>query len=208
MLKKYAAEFSTQWDKYLPGALWAYRNIPHDSTGEKPSYLLYGVDCRTPTEAALLPPHDLEPTDVTDYREELVVSRSTARRLAAEAIQTAQVKYKAAYDHRHSQRTEFGIGDWRFPQDESGRLRKLSRPWHGPYRVVDKSDPDITAVKVYKLQDRQIQVHQSRVVPCPPSSLPDFTGTATNVQVQAALHDGWRGCYMGQQQLLLSDLQT
>jgi len=45
MLRKYAAEFSTQWDRYLPGALWAYRNVPHYSTGEKPSFLLYGLDC-------------------------------------------------------------------------------------------------------------------------------------------------------------------
>ena len=37
MLRKYAAEFNTQWDRYLSGALWAYRNLPHDSTGEKAS---------------------------------------------------------------------------------------------------------------------------------------------------------------------------
>ena len=53
----------------------------------------------------------------------------------------------------------------KFPQDETGRLRKLSRPWHGPYRVIDKHNPDITVVKVYAPQDGQIQVHQSR---CPP----------------------------------------
>ena len=92
MLRKYAAEFSTQWDRYLPGALWAYCNVPHDSTGEKPSFLLYGLDCRTPTEAALLPAHVVEPTEVSDYREELVLFLSTARRLAAEAIQMAQTK--------------------------------------------------------------------------------------------------------------------
>ena len=106
MLQKYAAEFSTQWDKYLPGALWAYRNVPHDSTGEKPSFLLYGVDCQTPTEAALLPPHVLEYTEVSDYWEEFVLSLSSARRLAAEAIQSAQVRYKSNYDH-HAQDLKF-----------------------------------------------------------------------------------------------------
>ena len=61
------------------------------------------------------------------------------------------------------------IGDWvliRFPQDESGRWRKLSRPWHGPYRVVDRSDPDVTCVKIYYPQDGEIRVHQSRVCDC------------------------------------------
>ena len=58
-------------DVYLPGhALRAYRNVPHDSTNEKPSFLLLGIDSRTPTEAALLPPQELEPTEISDYREE------------------------------------------------------------------------------------------------------------------------------------------
>ena len=37
MLRKHAADFGVQWDRYLPGVLWAYRNTPHDSTGKKPS---------------------------------------------------------------------------------------------------------------------------------------------------------------------------
>jgi hypothetical protein len=43
-LRKHAARFGGQWDRYLPGVLWAYRNTPHTSTGEKPSFLLFGVD--------------------------------------------------------------------------------------------------------------------------------------------------------------------
>ena len=45
MLRKLAAVFGNQWDRYLSGVLWAYRNTAHDSTQEKPSFLL---DCRTP----------------------------------------------------------------------------------------------------------------------------------------------------------------
>lgn len=36
MLRKHAATFGSQWDEYNTGALWAYWNSPHDSTGEKP----------------------------------------------------------------------------------------------------------------------------------------------------------------------------
>ena len=170
MLRKHAANFGSQWDRYLPGVLWAYRNVPHDSTKEKPSFLLLGIDCRTPTEAALLQPHELEPTDVADYREELVLSLSTARKLAAESIKSAQSRYKKTYDQL-SREANYQLGDWvlvRFPQEETGRQRKLSRPWHGPYRVVERNDPDVTVVKVYSPQDGQIQVHQMRVAPCPP----------------------------------------
>ena len=170
MLRKHVARFGTQWDRYLPGVLWAYRNSPHEATGEKPSFLLFGVDCRSPTEAALMPPTPLELTDVADYREELVLSLSSARKLAAAHIRTAQNRCKAVYDRRVRGR-QHQVGDWvllRFPQEESGRQRKLSRPWHGPYRVVEKRDPDITAVKVYFPEKGPIQVHQSRACPCPP----------------------------------------
>ena len=35
LLQKHAARFGPQWDCYLSGVLWAYRNIWHESTGEK-----------------------------------------------------------------------------------------------------------------------------------------------------------------------------
>ena len=98
MLRTHASKFGPQWDRYLHGGLWAYRNVPHESTREKPSFLMMGVDCWTPTEAALLPSHPIEPSDVRDYREEVILSLSTARELAAKAIRQAQYKYKATYD--------------------------------------------------------------------------------------------------------------
>ena len=170
MLRKHAARFGNQWDRYLSGVVWAYRNVPHESTGEKPSFLMFGMDLRTPTEAALLPPAPVEPGDVDNYREEVILSLSSARKLAEESIQRAQQKYKSAYDLKAMER-DYRIGDWvlvRFPQEETGKLRKLSRPWHGPYRIVSRSDRDVTVSKVYHPQEGSIQVHQSRVSPCPP----------------------------------------
>lgn len=49
MLRKHAARFSTQWDCYLSGVLWAY--TPHESTG----FLMFGMDLQTPPEETLLP---------------------------------------------------------------------------------------------------------------------------------------------------------
>ena len=46
-------------------------------------------------------------------------------------------------------------------------MRKLSRPWHGPFRVVSREDPDITVSNVYFPNDTQIKVHQNRVSHCP-----------------------------------------
>ena len=169
MIRKHVTDFGKQWDQYLPGLLWAYRNTPHESTGEKPSYLLFGIDCRSPTEACLMPPNGLRPVDIEDYREELTLSLSSARITTAESVQKAQSRYKAQYDRKSTNRS-YKPGDWiliRFPQDETGSQRKLSRPWHGLYRVLSTRDPDVTAQKVYLPEHEQIQVHQSRVCSCP-----------------------------------------
>ena len=74
MLRKQAAKMGGQWDQYLSGVLWAYRNTPHSSTGEKPSFLLFGYDCRSPMESALLPAKSLRVTNVSDYREQMMLS--------------------------------------------------------------------------------------------------------------------------------------
>ena len=140
MLRKHADVFGNQWDQFLPGVLWAYRNTPHDSTGEKPSFLLFGIDCRSPSEAAYLKPADTYPVDINDYREELQVSITSARKLAVTTIQKAQKKQKASYDkHTNCTESSFKIGQWvlvYFPQENTGPNRKLSRPWHGPYRIT------------------------------------------------------------------------
>ena len=138
MLRKHVAQFGSQWDRYLPGILWAYRNTPHELTKEKPSFLLYGVDCRSPTVAAQLPTEQLGLIEISDYREELVLSLSSARELAVSSIRAAELRYKQQYD-RKSRPVTFKLGHWvlvRFPQDETCKQRMLSRPWHGPYKSM------------------------------------------------------------------------
>ena len=113
---------------------------------------------------------------MTDYREELVLNLSSARALAAKTISKAQQNQRVQYD-RHTSSSKLRVGDWiliYFPQDETGKHRKLSRPWHGPYRIISRNDPDVTAVKIFFPTNAPIQVHQSRVNKCPPSFPNDF----------------------------------
>lgn len=46
MIRKHVDRFGVQWDQYLPGLLWAYRNTPHESTGRSLHfcYLAWIVD--------------------------------------------------------------------------------------------------------------------------------------------------------------------
>ena len=51
--------------------LGAYRNTPHESTGERPSFLVFGMDCRPPSEACLLPTSASRLSNLDDYRERM-----------------------------------------------------------------------------------------------------------------------------------------
>ena len=61
---------------------------------------MYGLDCKGLTEAAFLPLNMVQPTDFTDYREELKMSLTNARSLATAHIRRAQKKYKDQHDKR------------------------------------------------------------------------------------------------------------
>jgi len=141
MLRKQAAKFGVQWNQYLSGVLWAYHNTPtHSSTGEKPSFLLFSFDCRSPMEAALIPTKPLKPTNITDYREQMMLSLSSARKLAEQTNKEAQKCYKQQYD-KTARESKIKVGDWvliYFAQEETGKNRKLSQPWYGPYRVISQ----------------------------------------------------------------------
>ena len=67
-------------------------------------------------------PTEVEGADLSDYRQELILSLSSARVMATKSVQKAQRKYKAQYDKRSSS-VDYKVGDWvlvRFPQDETG----------------------------------------------------------------------------------------
>ena len=43
-------------------------------------------------------------------------------------------------------------GDWvlvRFLHEETGRMRRLTITWHGPFRILSQSNSDVTVSNVY-----------------------------------------------------------
>ena len=95
---------------------------------------------------------------------------SLARKSALENIRRSQVRYKKYYDQKTDE-YQYKIGDWvlifNFPSEATGKQRKLSRPWHGPCRITTLNDTNVTAVKIYFPREDAVQIHQSRIKPCP-----------------------------------------
>jgi transposase InsO family protein len=138
MLKKLCAEQPRSWHRYINALLFAYREVPQDSTGFSPFELLYGRTVRGPmhilkelwTKDIDAPEVKISYQYVFDLREKL----EDTLRMAREALEKAQSKGKHYYDRKAKPR--------RFQPDDKVLIllptdnNKLLMQWKGPY-VVD-----------------------------------------------------------------------
>ena len=75
MLKKFVSRNQKDWDQYLPYLLFAYREVPQETTGFSPFELLYGRRVRGPLDV---------------LREEWIGDRGTAVPVATHVIEMGE----------------------------------------------------------------------------------------------------------------------
>ena len=149
-LRKLTQDFPRQWDRYLPAALFAYRDTPHETTGYSPFELIYGHKVRGPLEFLQecwqSPRVEQEDKDVHEYILRFSKNLKSACRTALKSLQSQQQKSKLLFDRR-ARRRILRPGDkvlLLLPTD----LKKLMLRWKGPYTVTKRFDADHYAVLV------------------------------------------------------------
>ena len=178
MVAKHAEKFGTNWDEHLPYLLFAYRTKPHESTGESPFFFLYGRDARLPCEDVFSARRSPYQVDLDDYITELTLGLAEAWRTAQDHLQKAQKAQKRKYDRRAKER-QVRVGDRvmvLMPAEQTGKNRKLSRPYFGPYRVIEVHPNGVSVVPVDRTNDPPIRVNLDRVTLCYPE-LPNVSYT-------------------------------
>ena len=134
------------WEDWVPFSLFAYRASPHSVTKESPAYLLYGRELRGPAENQF-DPKGLRPAQASEGA--LAVERLAAAWISArKSTLQQQLQDKSDKDRTADRSQHFSQGD-RVLLAREGKLRKLERPWEGPYRI--ESGPDERGN--YKLRD-------------------------------------------------------
>ncbi|KAJ8535149.1 hypothetical protein ON010_g13591 [Phytophthora cinnamomi] len=92
----YVDEQQTDWDDFLPCALYAYNGAEHATHGYQPNEMMFGRKLRSPYEL-LRRSHLRRPYQTLDeYHEVLIQDLQTARELAAVALQIVEA---AGYDN-------------------------------------------------------------------------------------------------------------
>ena len=136
MLKKTASSEGKDWDKLIPYLLFAYREVPQESTGFSPFELLYGREVRGPLDVLKESWESKERSDqnVVAY---ISMMRDKLDAMASEVhsnLTSAHQQQKVWYDRRARERS-FEPGD-RVLILLPSSTTKLTAQWQGPYEVI------------------------------------------------------------------------
>lgn len=132
-------EEGKDWDKLIPYLLFAYREVPQESSGFSPFELLYGREVRGPLDI-LKESWTAESSEASHS----IVSYVLLMRERLEKMSTltqanlkeAQTRQKSWYD-KNARKREFKTGDQvliLLPTD----TKKLQAQWQGPYEVTKR----------------------------------------------------------------------
>ena len=138
MLRKTAKSEGKDWDKLIPYVLFAYREVPQESTGFSPFELLYGRTVRGPLDVLR------ETWEEPQAKDANVVSYVVAMRekldqmteLVHDNLSRAQEYQKTWYD-KSARAREVGVGEKVIVLLPTS-THKLRAQWQGPYTVVRK----------------------------------------------------------------------
>lgn len=159
MLKAYAVVEPLKWDVHLPYVLFAYREVPNESTGFTPFELLYARHVRGPLD--ILKEQWEEPTEeqtsVLSYLMETQERMETVRKMVTDMESLAKKNQKRYYD-KNARNRNFEVGQKvlvLLPTSTS----KLLAQWKGPYEVTQKVSPVDFKVRLSKSKETVYHVN-------------------------------------------------
>ncbi|XP_076449992.1 uncharacterized protein LOC143286334 [Babylonia areolata] len=121
MLRRLSHEKPQAWDRWIPALLFAYREVPQESTGYSPFELLYGRTVRGPMQ--ILREHWLHPERIAE-----------SCTIAQQNLERASRRYKGYFDAKAKQR-QFAEGS-KVLLLRPTKQNKLELEWQGPYTVL------------------------------------------------------------------------
>ena len=140
MLRKLCADKPQTWDRFIPALLFAYREVPQESTGYSPFELLYGRSVRGPMYLlrALWTKEQREEVskNVSQYVFELRNRLEDTCKVVQENLDRKAITYKKHFDRKAKPRS-FLVGQkvlLLLPEKKN----KLEMSWQGPFEIVEK----------------------------------------------------------------------
>lgn len=190
-LAKTISDGQRDWDRLLPYVTFAYNTQVHDSTNERPFYMVHGRDPVFSVDL-ILDPRTKEfggDEDTDDFRAELITNLRFAWNLALEEAKLASRRQKLQYD-KHARAQELKIGDRVFLKNfktKPGLSRKLDLPWRRQFRVVELSPPHARIVSVFAPHTPSRKIHLDQIKLCVLAGGPPLTAQVIPPEVEENL---------------------
>jgi hypothetical protein len=166
-----------EWPKMLPMALFAYRVLPHETTGYSPFFMMYGREPLLPLHASTLLPSNISPltTTATSFVDEMVERMASVfelvrrrqdhmSRVNADRRNLAENRYVARFHvgdpvliwdpDSTSSRTTFSRQDP--PPTDLSIPQKWCLQWSGPHPVVAIDEVNENLYRFYHIRRRKV----------------------------------------------------
>ena len=159
-LRHYVREDQTNWDEWVPYAVYVYNTTVHTTTGYTPFELVYGFQSEVPSALREIPKVQY---NYEDFLTELKGRMQSAHEVARQRLISSKEKSKEYYD-KGSEDVEFKVGQKVLLFDETvrrGRSKKLSPQYVGPYEILSVDGVNVTIKKGRNAQ----KVHVNRIRP-------------------------------------------
>jgi transposase InsO family protein len=168
MLTAFVSENGDDWDKYVPFCMMAHHTAVHQSTGVTPFSMMFGTQMRLPIDlligAPLVDNPEKENRYASDYVRKLEEKLYQIHSFARKKLKISSDAMKRNYDLNANQ-TSYVVGDsvWYYnPQRKVGRSGKLTRPWKGPYQIIEKVSNILYRIKGSQ-RERPRVVHHDKL---------------------------------------------
>lgn len=164
MLCTFVHSQGKDWERYLPHLLFAYREVPQESTGFSPFELLYGRRVRGPLD---LIRENWEgkiadsKVSVVDYVLKFRDKMETLVEIVQENMTQAQTRQKEWYDRNARERT-YDIGQKVYVLLPL-RQNKLQAAWEGPYTITQRLNDVTYLVRLGEGRRRQKAIHVNMI---------------------------------------------
>jgi hypothetical protein len=171
-LSAYVTHNPGTWDKYLHGALFAYRTTVHPATGETPFFLMHGREARIPLDVIRSSaPKLLE--DIQQFKSKLTVDLQRAYEIVRDKLMENAISMKRKWDAHTRDPETFADGErvlMYHPQvnresNEAPHSQKFKGHWRGPYEIIAKRfDAEGSIYKVKDLEtNREFSVNANKL---------------------------------------------
>ncbi|KAK7101354.1 hypothetical protein V1264_024145 [Littorina saxatilis] len=198
-LKKLCSEQPRQWHRYINALLFAYREVPQESTGFSPFELMYGRTVRGPMQILKeLWTKDVDTPEVKNsyqYVFELREKLEETLEIARENLRKSQDSGKHYYDRKAVNR-KFTPGNKvliLLPTDHN----KLLMQWKGPYEVEA-----VVGINDYKVNVcKKSKIYHANLMKLYVERPPEAVQVAASVEEPAELDE-----FDGEELLELGDL--